>query len=53
VPKSTVKNAMLNGASRAALDQSREMMTSLKNDKPIIEVPDGTPIYVLFGKEGS
>ncbi len=52
VNKSTVKNAMLNGASRAALDQSREMMTSLKNDKPIIEVPEGTPIYVLFGKEG-
>ena len=52
VSKSTVKNAMLNGASRAALDQAREMTTSLKNDKPIIEVPDGTPIYVLFGKEG-
>lgn len=52
VNKSTVKNAMLNGASRAALDQSREMMTSLKNNKPIIEVPEGTPIYILFGKEG-
>ena len=53
VNKSTVKNAMLNGASRAALDQSREIMTGLKNDRPIIEVPEGTPIYVLFGKEGS
>ncbi len=52
VNKSTVKNAMLNGASRAALDQSREMMTSLKNNKPIIEVTEGTPIYVLFGKDG-
>jgi hypothetical protein len=35
---------MLNGASRAALDQACEMTTSLKNDKPIIEVPKGTPI---------
>ncbi|MEI8025264.1 MAG: TrbI/VirB10 family protein [Pseudomonadota bacterium] len=52
VNKSTVRNAMLNGTNRAALDQSREMMSSLKNEKPVIEVPEGTSFYVLFGKEG-
>jgi len=51
--KATVRNAALNGASRAALEQSSEMMTSLRNDRPVIEVPEGTPIWILFGREGA
>lgn len=49
IKKSTVKNALLNGAQRSAIEQSQEAMTSLRNERPIIEVPEGTEIYVLFG----
>jgi hypothetical protein len=52
VRKNTVKNAFLNGASVAALDQSKELMSSLKNKQPIIEVPAGTSIVVVVGADG-
>lgn len=52
INEASVKNALLNGSSRAALDQSRDMMASLKNDPVVIEVPEGTSFFVLFGKEG-
>lgn len=48
VKKPTVKNALLNATSTTALEQSRNLMSELKDRKPIIEVPDGTPICVIF-----
>jgi len=47
----TVKNALLNGASRAALEQSRDTMSDLKSKQPLIEVPEQTEIYILFGDQ--
>jgi hypothetical protein len=49
VKRPTMKNALLNGAAMAALDQSKETMSSLKSETPIIEVPAGTEFYVLVG----
>ncbi len=48
IVKPTLKNALLNGAATAALDQSREMMSDMRNKPPVIEVPAGTSFYVLF-----
>ncbi len=46
--ETSVKNALLKGTAQAALDQSREMMSSLKNRAPIIQVPKESQIIVLF-----
>jgi hypothetical protein len=46
--KPTLKNALLNGAATASLDQSKQIMSNLQNQVPVIEVPEGTVIYVLF-----
>jgi hypothetical protein len=48
IKEPSLKNAALNGTSQAALDQSHEMMNSLKEQRPVIEVKAGTVIYVLF-----
>lgn len=48
IRRPTLKNALLNGAATAALDQSREVMSDTRNKAPVIEVPAGTSIYVLF-----
>lgn len=45
----TVRNALLHATATTALDQSRSLMSGLKERKPIIEVPNGTAICVLFG----
>lgn len=45
----TMKNALLNGTSTAAMEQSQNLMQDLKNRQPIIEVPSGTKICVMFG----
>lgn len=45
----TVRNALLHATSTTALEQSRNLMSDLKQRKPIIEVPAGTSICVLFG----
>lgn len=47
-PKPSLKNALLNGAATAALDESRELMTEARNQAPIIHVPAGKEIFVLF-----
>jgi len=44
----SLKNAMLNGAATAALDQSRDMMQGLKDKQPIIEVKEGSKVLVIF-----
>jgi type IV secretory pathway VirB10-like protein len=46
--KPTLKNAILNGAATASLNQSKQIMSNLQNQAPVIEVPEGTFIYVLF-----
>ncbi len=48
-PKPSVKNALLNGTGLAALEQSNEMMESMKDKQTIIEVPRGTKLLVSFG----
>ncbi|MBI2712606.1 MAG: TrbI/VirB10 family protein [Bdellovibrio sp.] len=48
IQRPTLKNALLVGAGTAAIDQSREMMSETRNKPPVIEVPAGTTIYVLF-----
>jgi len=52
VKKPTVRNALLNGAARASLEQSQEMMSNLKNQQPIIEVKAGTAILIMFSDSG-
>jgi type IV secretory pathway VirB10-like protein len=51
--KPTVKNALLNGAATASLDQSKQIMSNLQNQVPAIEVPEGTIIFVMFTRAGS
>ncbi len=45
----SMKNALLNGTTTAALQQSQNLMSDLQNQVPIIEVPPATPICVIFG----
>lgn len=47
----TLKNAMLNGAATAALDQSREILANTRNKPPVIEIPSGTSLFILFQKD--
>lgn len=49
----STKNALLNGASTAALEESRDLMSDLKSKPPIIEVEAGTGICILFAGDGS
>tara|TARA_B110001454_G_scaffold122549_1_gene114449 strand:+ start:39750 stop:40631 length:882 start_codon:yes stop_codon:yes gene_type:complete len=46
--KPNAKNALLNGASKAALEMANETMSDLKNSNPAIQVPAGQEILVLF-----
>lgn len=48
VKKSDLRNAALNGASKAALDQSQAVLSDMKNQKSIIQVEKGKEFYVLF-----
>lgn len=54
VKKPTMKNALLNGASTASLEYARQTMSELKSKQPVIEVPNGTEICILFqgGEDG-
>jgi Bacterial conjugation TrbI-like protein len=45
---STLKNALLNGAARAALDESHDLMSSLKEGRPTIQIDAGKEIVVQF-----
>lgn len=49
--KSDLKNAALNGASKAALDQSQDILSDVKNKKSVIQVDSGKEFYVLFEGE--
>jgi hypothetical protein len=48
VRKSSMKNALLNGAAHAALDQSRELISSYKDKAPRIEVEKGRIIEAIW-----
>ena len=48
VNRPTVKNALLNGTSQAALDLSNETLSSIKDKAPVVEIKVGTPIYITF-----
>lgn len=49
VKKPTLKNALLQGAGLAALEQSDEFMKDLREKQTIIEVKMGTELWVVFG----
>lgn len=49
--KSDLRNAALNGASKAALDQSQAVLSDLKSKKSVIQVDSGKEFYVLFEGE--
>lgn len=51
IKKNDLKNAALNGASKAALDQSQEILSDMKNKKSIIQVESGKEFLVLFEGE--
>lgn len=44
----TTRNALLNGASKAALDEAHSMMEETKNKKYSLKVESGTPILIFF-----
>lgn len=47
VKSSSLKNALLNGAAIAALDQSRDLITSAREKAPRIEVEPGKRIWIM------
>lgn len=49
VKKSSMKNALLNGAALATIEQSNQMMQDLREKQSIIEVAQGTQFWVVFG----
>ncbi|PWU17445.1 MAG: hypothetical protein C5B49_08865 [Bdellovibrio sp.] len=44
----TVKNALLNGTSRATVDMANETLTDIRNKPPVIAVDAGKEILVIF-----
>ncbi len=48
VTKPTAQNALLNGTSKATLEMANETMTDIKNSAPIIQIPSGQKIFVIF-----
>lgn len=45
---SSMKNALLNGAAHAALDQSKDLISSYKDKAPRIEVEKGRIVEIMF-----
>ena len=45
----SLKNALLNATGMTALEQSKNLMSDLKERRPVIEVPAGESICVIFG----
>lgn len=52
VRKPTMRNAILNGTAQAALEESNDIASSYKNAQPVIQVPAGSEIYVMFSDGG-
>jgi type IV secretory pathway VirB10-like protein len=51
VTRPDAKNALLNGTSKATLELAQDTMSNIKSKPPVIEVPAGKEILVIF--EGS
>ena len=51
VKRNNFKNAALNGAAKASLEQSKEIIEKWKQQKSVIEVKQGTEICILFSGE--
>jgi type IV secretory pathway VirB10-like protein len=49
--KANTRNALLNGASRASLDQAKELTQDFRESSKSIAVAAGTKIIVLFGED--
>lgn len=49
VRSNTFRNAALNGAATAALEQGRSILESTKNQAPLIEVPKDSTVWIIFG----
>ena len=49
VTKPSLENALLNGASGAALGIAEQELEELKNRQTVIEVKKGTQMIVVFG----
>jgi hypothetical protein len=51
VKSNNLRNAALNGMGKAALDQGKSILESIRNQENVIEVKANTPIWVVFGGE--
>jgi type IV secretory pathway VirB10-like protein len=51
VKSNNLRNAALNGMGKAALDQGKSILESVRNQENVIEVKANTPIWVVFGGE--
>lgn len=51
VKKNDLKNAALNGAGKASIEQSKEIMEKWKEQKTVIQVKEGTEICIIFDGE--
>ncbi len=49
VRNNSLRNAALNGASKAALDQGKDLLQAARNDQSVIEVKANTSLWVVFG----
>jgi hypothetical protein len=52
VTQPTMRNAILNGTAKSAIDESNEIASKYKNAPPALEVKAGTKLYLLFGDNG-
>jgi hypothetical protein len=50
IAEPSMKNALLMGTASAALQESQNLMSEVKNQPNIIEIPNSTPICLLFGE---
>ena len=53
VAKPTVRNAVLNGSARAALEESNQVASKYKNSPPSVEIRVGTEVAIIFTDSGS
>lgn len=53
ITKPTLRNAILHGTAQAALEESNDIASQYKNSPPVIEVPQGTEIYIMFSDGGN
>jgi hypothetical protein len=51
IKKNDLRNAALHGASVAALDQSKEVLTNIRQSKNVIQVERGKEFYIIFDGE--